>query len=233
MTQLKFLDNQTFIDDAFEALSSQFLDKQEFLDFYSALPDDKTKDDFLRVGTDYLFFVKSGDWHVYVKRSAPIVDYFTNSFKLVSLLSIIEGLESTKHLEFFDWLNKRSNKNIFPIVRDDLETHYGNYKKEHGSISNVVSFFENLPSSTQAELRSHVTIGDVPVSSTDLLVKLIYQVRSKFAHSTTHTLEIGNINHYSQYKGKLIVWHRFTMDMLLKAVEEGIIIHFRTRGQKI
>ncbi|EGZ6883277.1 hypothetical protein V9J82_003661 [Vibrio cholerae] len=233
MSQLKFLDNPIFMDDTFEALSSQFSDKQDFLDFYNSLPDDKTKDDFLRVGTDYLFFVKSGDWHVDVKRSSPIVSYFTNSFKLVSLLSIIEGLESTKHLEFFDWLNKKENKDIFPIDRKELDGHYRKYKQEHGSISNVVSFFKNLSSNTQERLRSHVTIDDVPIESTELLVKFIYHVRSKFAHSTTHTLEIGDVNHYSKHQGNLMVWRKFTMGVLLSAVEEGIIIHFRNRGQKI
>ena len=140
-----------------------------------------------------------------------------------------QQLESTKHLEFFDWLNKRINKNIFPINKEDLDGHYRNYKKEYGSISNVVSFFNNLSSKTQDQLRSRVTIDGAPIESTDLLVKLIYHVRSKFAHSTTHTLEIGDVNHYSQYKGKLMVWHKFTMDILLSAVEEGIVIHFRNR----
>ena len=74
----KYLDDQTFKNDTYEALSSQFQDLRQFEAFYSNLKDDKTKDNFLRVGTAYLFFVKCGDWHVNVVRSNQVIDYFTN-----------------------------------------------------------------------------------------------------------------------------------------------------------
>jgi hypothetical protein len=99
--ELKFCDDVVFKKDTYEALSSQFKDLDEFEVFYSNLKSDQVKDDFLRVGSAYLFFVKSGDWHVNVERCNPVIDYFTNLFKLVSTLSIAEGLNNKKHIELF------------------------------------------------------------------------------------------------------------------------------------
>ena len=123
--ELKFCDNDTYKTDTYDALSSQFKDRETFEKYYSHLNNDQVKDDFLRVGSSYLFFVKSGDWHVNVRRSAPVIDYFTNSFKLVSTLAIAEGLNNKNHIDFFQWLNKRENRHLFPIANEkDLQKHY-------------------------------------------------------------------------------------------------------------
>ncbi|MFZ1803887.1 MAG: hypothetical protein WAU05_08180, partial [Nitrospira sp.] len=79
----RYCDDNVYKDDAFLALSSQFKDNREnFESFYSSLKDSELKDEFLRVGSMYLFFVKCGDWHVDVARSKSAIDYLTNSFKL-------------------------------------------------------------------------------------------------------------------------------------------------------
>jgi len=95
------------------ALSSQFRDASAFDAFYAALTDEQ-KDEFLRVGSSYLFLVKQGNWHVEVEGSNPVIDYFTNSFKLVSLFSLIESLSSEKHRDFYEWLG-HVGEEIFPI----------------------------------------------------------------------------------------------------------------------
>lgn len=217
-----------FKQDTYEALSSQFKDNDEFEAFYSNLKNDHVKDDFLRVGSAYLFFVKSGDWHVNVERSNPVIDYFTNSFKLVSTLSIAEGLNNKKHIDFFQWLNKRKNQHRFPI--DDkiqLKNHYELYKKEYGSIHNVKDFFNNLSGKTKAHLCSFVTVNRKEVENIEELIKLIYQARSNFAHSTQHTLEFSNGLHFGGTEDKKIVWKSFKFEYLLAAVEEGIVLHFK------
>jgi hypothetical protein len=58
---------------AASAFASQFPNVGEFKRFYDALTDEE-KDEFLRIGSSYLFLVKEGDWHVYVPGSNPVID---------------------------------------------------------------------------------------------------------------------------------------------------------------
>ena len=223
----KYLDDQTFKNDTYEALSSQFQDLRQFEAFYSNLKDDKTKDNFLRVGTAYLFFVKCGDWHVNVVRSNPVIDYFTNSFKLVSLLAVAESVNNKKHIDFFNWLNKKKNKNLFPIEnREILEKHYRTYKEEYGSIYSVKEFFNNLPKKTKDSLCNRVTVNGEPIEDIEELIKLIYKVRSRVAHTIEKNLELSTGFHFGGTKKKKIVWLKFNIKYLQEALEEGIVIHF-------
>ncbi len=225
--KLKYCDDIVFKQYAFEALSRQFKTFTEFEVFYSSLNNDQVKDDFLRIGSAYLFFVKNGDWHVNVKKSNPVIDYFTNSFKLVSTLSIAESLTNKKHIDFFQWLNKKDNRHFFPIANEEtLNKHYSAYKDEYGSIHNVKDFFNSLSEKTKSELCKLVTINKKEITNIEELIKLIYRARSNFAHSTQHTLELSNSFHFGGTKNKRIVWRKFKIDYLLAAVEEGIVIHF-------
>lgn len=225
--KLKYYDDVVFKKDTYDALSSQFKDNNEFESFYSSLKNDQIKDDFLRVGSAYLFFVKSGDWQVNIERSNPKIEYITNSFKLVSTLSIIEGLNNKKHIDFFQWLNQKENLHLFPIRNDvELQIHHIKYKAEYGSINNIKDFFNNLSTQTKNNLCELVTINNKKIETIEKLINLIYQARSNFAHSTTFTLEFGNHTHYGGTKNKRIVWHKFEFEYILAAVEEGIIAHF-------
>ncbi len=227
---LEFCDNTVFKKDAYEALSSQFTGFDKFEVFYSNLKDDQAKDDFLRVGSSYLFFVRNGDWHVNVERCSPVIEYFTNSFKLVSVLSIVEDLTNKKHIDFFQWLNKKENQNSFPInSKKDLEKYYVSYKEKYGSIHNVKDFFTSLSEETKCNLCKLVTVNDDEIQNIEELIKLIYKARSNFAHSTKYTLELGNHLHFGGTKEKLIVWKNFKIEYLLAAVEEGIVLHFKKR----
>ncbi|MGL1956503.1 MAG: hypothetical protein OCD00_04205 [Colwellia sp.] len=233
-TQLKFFDDVVFKQDAYEALKSQFQNQSEFEMFYSNLKNDQIKDDFLRVGSAYLFFVKSGDWHVNVARLNPVIDYFTNSFKLVSTLSIAEDLSNRKHIDFFQWLNKKVNRNLFPIKDEKhLQKHYEAYKTDYGSIHNVKDFFNNLSTKTKDKLCKLVTVNNKEIDNIEDLIKLIYQARSSFAHSTKHTLGFGSHLHFSGTKTNQIVWRKFKFEYLLSAVEEGIVLHFKNLSLNI
>ena len=224
----QYLDDQIYKNDTFQALSSQFQNIEDFEKFYASLKDDNTKNEFLRIGTAYLFFVKCGDWHVDVERSNPVIEYFTNSFKLVSLLAVAEGVESKRHIDFFAWLNKKQNKQLFPIEnREELDKHYRIYKQEFGAIYSVKDFFGNLSQNTKDNLCKRVTVNDKPVENIEELIKLIYKVRSGFAHSVDHNLELSSCFHFGGTKKKRIVWRQFKIEYLLEAVEEGIVAHFR------
>lgn len=229
--KFKYLDDQSFKNDSYEALSSQFDNKQEFEDFYSSLKDDQAKDEFLRIGTAYLFFVKCGDWHVNVERSNPVIEYFTNSFKLVSLLAVAESVHNKKCIDFFQWLNKKKNKHIFPIEnREILEKHYRAYKEEYGAIFSVKDFFNNLSQKTKGNLCEKVTVNGQPVENIEGLVRLIYKVRSGFAHTVDHNLELSSGFHFGGTKKKKIVWRQFRIEYLQEALEEGIVVHFSQKA---
>jgi len=131
-------------------LSSQFRDTADFDAFYSSLTDER-KDEFLRVGSLYLFLVKQGNWHVDVEDSNPVIDYLTNSFKLVSLFSLVESLGAEEHQDFFEWLADGAD-DIYPIAdKAALAQLHERYKATFGSIRRCTRFFERLPPQRQVK----------------------------------------------------------------------------------
>ena len=146
----KYCDDEVYKDDACRALSSQFKTYQNFESFYASLKDCEAKDEFLRICSSYLFFVKNGDWHVNVPRSNPVIEYFANSFKLVALLAIIESLSDKKNVDFFCWLATKEQNGLFPITdRSQLQKLDDEYKSTYGSIRRCKSFFAKLSPSMQ------------------------------------------------------------------------------------
>lgn len=224
----KYCDNDDYKNYAFRALSSQFGDFQNFEAFYSALGCIETKDEFLRVGSAYLFYVKNGDWHVTFPGSNPVIEYFTNSFKLVALLAIIESLSDKKNVDFFEWLAEKDKNGLFPIAdRTHLKKFYDEYKSEYGSIRRCKSFFGNLSPSTKDKLRNSIAIDGKPVQTIEKVAEMIYKARSNFAHESESTLEIGNCFHFSREKTKLVIWKQLSMEILQNSFEEGIVAHFK------
>jgi len=93
--------------------AGSFLRKLKYELYYSQLQSDDDKNEFLRASVAYLFFVKHGDWEIRVPSSERVVDYVTNSFKLVALISIIESLSNERFVDFDQWLKKQSD--VYPI----------------------------------------------------------------------------------------------------------------------
>ena len=146
----------TFKRHAYAALKSRFRDEAAFEDFYASLDTPQLKDEFLHVATFYLFLVKQGEWHVTVEGSAPVVDYFSTSFKVGALFALIESLSDETHQDFYEWLCSRDPETTFPI-RDlaALTKLYEDYKESYGSIRRCVAFFSRLsPERQQALCRS-------------------------------------------------------------------------------
>jgi len=223
----KYCDNEIYKGDAHQALSSQFPNYQDFESFYSSLADCETKDEFLRVSSSYLFFVKNGDWHVNVSRSIPVIEYFTNSFKTVALLAIIESLSDKKNVDFFEWLSEIEGKSLFPITdKPQLRKLYDEYKSEYGSIRKCKSFFVNLSLPTKDKLQNSILIDGKPADRIEKFAEMIYKVRSKFAHESDAILEISNCYCFSTEKTKEIVW-KLPMELLQSSFEEGIVAHFK------
>lgn len=227
MKKYKYCDDKDYKNYTFQALSSQFSDDQEFEAFYSSLKDSEIKDQFLRVGTLYFFFAKNGDWHVDDSNSNPVIDYFTNSFKLVAILAIIESLSNKKHVDFFEWLLEKDESEFFPIEdKSELEKLYKEYKLDYGSIKRCKSFFANLSTKTRKDLCNLICIDGEPVTI-ERVAEMIYMERSKFAHDCDSALGISSGFHVAQQKNKGIIWKQFSMKILQNAFEEGVIIFFK------
>lgn len=223
----KYCDDNVYKDDAYQAFSSQFENRQKFESFYSSLNDEETKDEFLRVGSSYLFFVKNGDWHVRVRRSKSLIEYFTNSFKLIAIFAIIESLFEEKNVDFFFWLSEKDQKSLFPITdRPQLRKLYDEYKREYGSIRRCKSFFANLSAPTQDKLRNSIIIDEKPVRSIEKVAEMIFDVRSRFAHDIDFTLEISNSMCLTVENNKRVAWN-LSMQLLQSCFEEGVMTHFR------
>lgn len=211
--------------------------------FYQSLKTEEVKDDFLRVAIFYLFLVKQGDWHTTVPGADKIVEYQTNSFKVVALFSLIESLTELTYKDFYKWLSEQPNDNIFPIENAfKLQNLYDQYKGSFGSIRQCVEFFNRLPHKQKNTLCNSVEfrrIGDdskphnyfdKKEQSIEKIVKYLYDLRSKFVHNTKFVLSISNMTVVSKDKNKLIITN-LPLPVLLEAFEEGVIAHFKSKTQ--
>ena len=210
---------------AMAGLSSQLSDAATFDAFYSTLTDEK-KDEFLRVSSFYLFLVKQGDWHVDVNDSNPVIDYLTNSFKLVSLFSLIESLGAEEHQDFYKWIGEVADE-VYPIAdKAALARLHERYKATFGSIRRCIKFFELLPPQRQAQLCDSIKFDGAPAKSIKHVAQFLYNLRSKFVHEGEFVLDIASVPVISRHK-KSNTLTALTMPELLAAFEEGVVAHFR------
>jgi hypothetical protein len=223
--KLRWLRRESFMREYAErAFKSQLRDGWEFDFFYESL-DDVDKDAFLGLASRYLFLVKDGDWHITEEGSCSVTDYFTNSFKLVALFSLIESLSTEPHQDFYEWLVKEG-ASIYPIQsRRDLESLYERYKLTHGGIRRCVAFFERLTDQRQEELRGSIRLSGAPAESVKRVAQFLYNLRSKFVHECELVLDIASHPVLSKHKrkSKLI---NLSIPRLLYAFEEGVIEYF-------
>jgi hypothetical protein len=209
---------------AASALGSMFADDAAFNAFYCTLSDEQ-KNDFLRVTSSYLFLVKQGDWHVDVEDSNRVIDYFTNSFKLVSLFALIESLSSEKHQDFYEWLNQNEGE-IYPITdKAALKQLQKEYKTTFGSIRRCIAFFERLSSAQQTDLCNSIKFDGAPAKSIREVAQFLYNLRSKFVHEGEFVLDIANGPVMSRHKNSNTLT-ALSMPKLLVAFEEGVVAYF-------
>lgn len=229
MGKYKYCDDVDYKNDTYQAFSSQFKDRQDFEGFYSSLNNPETKNEFLRIGSTYLFFVKNGNWHVDIPRSNPVISYITDSFKLIALLAIIENLPpNNKYVDFFEWLSQKGKNELFPIAdQSRLKELHDQYKSVYVSLRRCKSFFENLPPGTKKELCERIHIDGKPAEKIQKVVDLIYKERSRFAHECDFVLGISNCFHIAPERNKQIFWKQFSIEVLQNAFEEGVIIYFK------
>lgn len=213
---------------AFAALQSRFADRNAFEAFYQSLRTNERKDEFLRVASFYLFLVKQGDWKITVPGYDPVIDYLTNSFKLVALFSLTESLTDLTHQDFYQWLSEQPQSEIFPIGGTaELKRLYEQYKVSFGSIRRCVAFFEHLPPNQKHVLCDSIQPGGNPIASIKKLAEFLYQLRSKFVHEgKVVLLQVTGLPMLSLEKNK-VIHSNLTISTLLDAFEEGVLAHFQ------
>lgn len=210
---------------AAEALASCFVEPNGFDLFYAVLSNGK-KNELLRAASFYLFLVKRSDWHECVDGNDRVVDYLTNSYKVVGLFSLIESTSDARHEDFYQWLLGRP-AGTFPIEEGaKLSELYAEYKLTFGSIRRCVAFFDRLPPARQQQLRDGVLVNGIRIGSIKKLAEFLYNLRSKFVHSAELVLQVGELRTWTQDK-KGITETVLPITLLLSAFEEGLVAYFR------
>ena len=93
---LRFLQDKTFLDRAYHALRSHFSSREAFESYFNAIETDDRKNLFLKTASFYLFLVKGGDWVLDFPKSDKVIDYLTDTYKYISIFSLIESLSEKK-----------------------------------------------------------------------------------------------------------------------------------------
>ena len=212
---------------AYAALRDRFASHEEFDDFYASIEDGTKRNSFLRVSSFYRFLVKDGDWHVKIKGSVPVVNYITDTLKLVSIFSLVESLSEIDHLDLFQWISAQDPATIFPILtKKDLSVINDRYKEEHGSIRKCVAFFQNLPPERQKALCATIRIKNLPFDSIEKFAKHLYDLRSGFVHRGRFALELMPGMVWSKKSTKFIEAEIDIRDVA-QLFEEGLLLWFR------
>jgi len=211
--------------DAYAVLKPHFSGKRAFEEFYAAIPESR-RNEFLRVCASYRYLAKHGDWKVKVRGVNSVIDYLTNSYKLVTVFSLIESLSDLEHRDFYQWLTAKQRKLSFPIAdRRVLEVLYREYKVSYGAIRRCEKFFLHLPLEEQRSLCGSVTLNTKPTTEIKKLAEYLYQLRSKFVHNGELVLEIGGPIYAVTKKG--LVHSTLTVAAVFRAFELGLLAHFR------
>lgn len=222
MRKLRFLKRKdTLFPYCYLALEEHFETEADFANWYEGLGTDEKKDTFLKVGSYYLALVKNGDWHVNMPDSNEVIEYFTNTFKLIAVFSLIESLSNYRHIEFYDYLKKRDTKTTFPLTADELDSKYHSYKEEYGSIRRCIAFFENLSDEKKTELVAKLESKDGNPSIVKF-AQFLYTLRSEFVHRAELIHEISDVPVITVDNKSIVVCY-LSMQDTMRFFEEGLL----------
>lgn len=222
----RYLSNEAaFKADAYAVLKEHFEGRRAFNRYYATIPKSKLNG-FLRVCASYRYLAKHGDWKIKVRGYNPVIDYLTNSYKLVAVFSLIESLSDLDYLDFYQWLTAKGRKQTFPINdRKALEALYREYKVDYGATRRCVAFFLGLPLEEQQRLCGSISVNRKPTAEIKKLAELLYNLRSGFVHKAEFAHELSGPIFVITKAG--LVESKLTVAGVLRAFELGVIEHFR------
>jgi len=230
-------DETLLFDDAFDALSAYFIDRESFLSQYDQIPDTTSKIRFLRLASIYRALIKKGNFELPANDLKVSINYYDITYKFIALLSIIEAIFSPDEwLDFYHWLRKTSNAEVFPIENQiDLDRLYTQYNSEYGAIRNAIKFFEELDIKEQEFLKSKLVRLRVDQnknkafeveSEISQLAKLLYSIRSEFMHKAKLIVEFGDIPALTVNRESKPFISNLSLNSLMHVFELGLIKHF-------
>jgi hypothetical protein len=226
MNDLRYLEaKDTFLDRAYLALKDYFSSRHDFDKYFDAIKEDERKNLFLRTALFYTLLVKCGDWVVDVPGSDKVVDYLTNTYKFVTIFSLIESLSEENFIDFYQFLTRRKSRVEFPISdQSTLDKHYEEYKQEYGAIRRCISFFKALSVERQRVLLSRFEVKGAD-ATIENLAKYLYEMRSKFVHEAALVLHMSEGVTIGMQGTKIVVCNLSIKDAML-FFEEGLLTHF-------
>lgn len=227
MEDLRYLQQRdTFLDYAYLALKEHFSSREDFVNYFNSIKTDQMKDTFLKTTSFYLFLVKQGDWIVRIPGSKEVIDYLTNSYKYITIFSLIESISKEKYMDFYSFLKRKKSRVEFPITKNKLDEYYSNYNNDFGSIRKCISFFKALPLERQNALTSGLEIQGRD-STIEEFARCLYDMRSKFAHEVKFVLHMSGEMSIGYYNNKIIVC-TLSINDIMRLFEEGLLIHFQS-----
>lgn len=203
------------------AVQDHFDSVETLENWFSQLPSDEKRDAFLKVAPYYLALVKMGDWVVNIPDSNPIIGYFTNTFKYIALMSLIESLTDRSFVDFYSYLVRKTTGTVFPLDKSEITEMYRAYNDEFGSIRRCIDFFKGLPQARQNALVKKLDArGENP--TIENFVKFLYKIRSEFVHRAELVHEISGGPTVSRFENKLVICS-LSMEDAMEFFEEGLI----------
>ena len=230
-------DEEILLIDAFDALSEHFENRISFLVQYNHISDLPSKLRFLRLTSIYRALIKKGNFIPPADALQTSLNYYDITYKFVALISIIEATFSPDEwIDFYDWLRKSSNAEVFPIENQSaLEKLYTQYNSDYGAIRSAIKFFDSLDLEEKEFLKSKLTrlrldqnklkVSEVE-STISELAKLLYNVRSEFMHKAKLIVEFGDIPAISANRESKPFISNFSLDNLKRIFELGLLRHF-------
>jgi hypothetical protein len=222
MSDLKYLGRKdTLLKYCYLALRDHFKSDEDFNIWYERIESDKKKNTLLKVAPYYLALVKSGDWHVSIPNAQSVVEYFTNTFKYIAIFSLIESLSDLRHIDFYQYLERKETQTLFPISKDELKRKYDLYKQDYGAIQHCVGFFRNLSNERQQALVSKLEVKNTE-ASIEHLAKYLYGLRSRFVHDAELIHQVSN-HTWLGFEGKKLVICSLSIADAMQFFEEGLL----------
>jgi len=220
-----------FLDLLWSVWSRHLKSDDELRQLFEAIETMEEKDLFLRIGAFYRYLVVEGSFSFTKKEWNKGMTYIDDTYKYVAIFSLIEALETPpQYKDFYQWIQSKKdaalplNKKPMSVI-DDM---YKEYKKYHGSVQAAVRFFERLDREDQAFIEKKVKINGTN-SSVNKLSKLLYDMRSKFAHEARFILGFGSAPSVGTHNGKVLT-NKLTMDDLRMLFEHGFLKRFGWKG---
>jgi hypothetical protein len=235
MKDMRYLQSEEkFLEYAFQALEDHFQNKDELIKFYDSIKTDEHKSLFLKTCSFYLFLVKRCSITNDVPGVDNHVDYISNTLKYVAIFSLIESLYCTPHhIDFFEFLLKKSNHIEFPIrSKQELQNHYKNYKAQYGARQKAVDFFARINDLHYSRLQAKTGIvkdeGKVQHLTVGELSKILYDIRSRFMHQAKLIDQLSERSVISSIGREVFLWETDIKD-LMYVFEKGVLRFFEAK----